>query len=265
MERLGVGFARYADDTVVWSDDYSKVVRAYYVIDECAAKMGVPINLLKSGGISLLSSSGRKEEIETKASIDYLGYEISLQRISIKEKRIAKIKGRISYLIYQNLLQPLKRRIFNWPRVAGPIDLDYLTAVRQVRSYLYGGLTDDKLRSYLAGRTPDLHFRGLMSYYPVVNDVEQLRKLDGWMEHTFHQALRARERLWRAKTNVPLPGPEPNWIERIDSLQTCPLASGETVDLRLPSFVLISRAMRLAISRRGLNAIANPASRYYTE
>ncbi|MGH9400757.1 MAG: hypothetical protein ACRD2P_01470 [Terriglobia bacterium] len=250
---------------VVWSNDYFKVVRAYYVIDECAAKMGVPINLLKPKGISRLSRSGRSEEIATKASIDYLGYEISLERISIKEKRISKIKCRASYLIYQNLLQPLKRNIFNLPRIAGPIDLDYLTAVRQVRSYLYGGLPDDKLRSYLAGRTPELHFRGLMSYYPVVNDIEQLRKLDGWMDHTFRQALRARERLWRANANISLPGPEPNWNERIDSLQTCTVASGETVDLRLPSFALINRAMRLAISRRGLNAVANPAARYHIE
>ena len=57
LEKLGVRFARYADDTVVWSDDYSKVVGAYYLIDECAAKMGVPINLLKSQGISLLTKT----------------------------------------------------------------------------------------------------------------------------------------------------------------------------------------------------------------
>lgn len=59
LERLGVGFSRYADDTLIWSDEYGKIVRAYYWIDECARRMGVPLNPTKSYGISLLSRIGK--------------------------------------------------------------------------------------------------------------------------------------------------------------------------------------------------------------
>lgn len=263
LERLGVGFARYADDTVVWSEDYTKVVRAYYVIDENARRMRVPINLLKSHGINLLSRGARSGEITTKESIDYLGYQISLDRISITERRVAKIKARIAYLIYQDLLQSLKKGIFNPARVTASLDLDYLVALRQIRAYLYGGLTADKLRSYIAGRTPDLNFRGLMSYYPVVTDVDQLASLDGWLVHTFKQALQAREKLWMEKFGERLPGPEDNWIDLLNKLEAVRLSDGTHVDLSLPSFKLINRAIRTAIERKGLLAVANPASAYY--
>jgi hypothetical protein len=226
--------------------------------------MGVPINLLKSQGISLLSKAGRVEELaKTKESIDYLGYRISLDAIGIKERRVERIKSRVSYLVYQNLLQPLKKGIFNPKRLNGPIDLDYLTAIRQVRFYLYGGLTDERLHEYLVGRTPDLNFRGVMSYYPIVTDVQQLAILDGWLAHTFRQALRVRNRLWQEHCGVVLPGPSIDWIEQIQTTTGGRPPVGTTVELMVPSFRLINRAMRLAIERKGLAAVANPSSKYY--
>jgi len=263
LERLGVGFARYADDTVVWSEDYTKVVRAYYVIDENARRMGVPINLIKSHGINLISRRELSGEITTKDSIDYLGYRISLDRISIKESRVRKIKAKISYLIFQNLLQPLKKGIFNSGRLTSELDLDYVTAIRQVRAYMYGGLTNEKLHRYLAGRTSDLNFRGLMSYYPIVNDSAQLALLDGWLGHTFRQALRARERMWKQKGRQALPGPVPDWIDEVTKIKTGKLPGGDTEDISVPSFLLINRALQMAIAKSGLLAVANPASQYY--
>ena len=57
LERLGVGFARYADDTLIWSDSYAAICEAATSLEEVASDMGVDINFLKSDGISILSPS----------------------------------------------------------------------------------------------------------------------------------------------------------------------------------------------------------------
>jgi RNA-directed DNA polymerase len=263
FERLGVRFARYADDTLIWSEDYDKVVRAYYWIDKCAARMGVPLSAKKSHGISLLSKIGKTSEMAHKHYINYLGYRISLDHISIADSKLAEIKARISFLAYQNLVQPLKRGIFNDLRLLSGLDLDYATAVRQIRFYLYGGLTAEKLDTYLSGKVTNLNFRGVMSYYPIVNDVEQLAKLDAWIAYVLRQSLRLRQKLWQTR-GVSLPGPTKDWLDRLEELRDVmdPI-TGTTADLTFPSARLMQRAMALAIRRKGIQAVANPSSRYY--
>jgi RNA-directed DNA polymerase len=263
LERLGVGFARYADDMLIWSREYDKVVCAYYAIDDAAALMGVPLNLVKSSGISLLSRVGQPE-MKVKDAIGYLGYEISLNNISMADKAMRKIKARISFLIYQNLLQPLiQKKIFNGAQLTPNADLDYITALRQLRFYLYGGLTEDRLRQYMDGRASNLNFRGVMSYYPLVTDIRQLAYLDGWLEYTLRQALKLRQRLWLKYNGSMLPGPIADWIEKIKDLTFVTLSPGVLADLRLPSFRLINRALRYAITQRGIRAVVNPAMLYY--
>ena len=261
LERVGVGFCRYADDTLLWSDSYDKVVRAYDTIYEYSIKMGVPINPTKSPGISLVHTHERAE-ICAKRSVDYLGYRISCRHVSIKEARVAKIKEKISYLLYSNLLQPLHADIYNDSRL-GELDWDYYTALLQLRRYLYGGLTDEKLARYIRGQIPDLHFRGLMSYYPLVDDDEQLSSMDAWLRHVLRQSLRRRERLWRTHTGCALPGPRADWVEDVTHLGVWEDSGGQTYDLRVPSFLLINRAMRLALRQSGISAVTNPQSSYY--
>jgi hypothetical protein len=263
LERLGVGFARYADDTLIWSREYEKVVCAYYAIDEAAALMGVPLNLVKSSGISLLSRVGQPE-MKVKPAINYLGYEMSLNDISMSKKAVDKIKRKMSYLVYQNLIQPLSRKgIFNASRLTSGVDLDYVTALRQLRFYLYGGLTEDKLKQYIDGRTGNLNFRGVMSYYPLVTDIKQLAKLDGWLVYMLRQALARRQALWQKQDGSILPGPDPNWIQKIHEFTFAQLSPGVLVDLRLPSFRLINRALRHAITQKGIRAVVNPSMLYY--
>lgn len=259
LERLGVGFARYADDTLVWSSDYSKVVNAFAVISECGKMMGVPLNLDKSEGIALVTSHG-DAEIRSKPSVEYLGYRVGLDHTSIGTKHVAKLKARISYLVYENLLQPLCKGTFNADRVYGA-DWDYIVALAQVRRYLYGGLTDQKLFQYIKGVVPKLNFRGLMSYYPLVDDDVQLAYLDGWLIHTFRQAMLKRKKLWLTQ-GVTLPGPCPDWLDRLTTLRSWSI--GETpYDLRIPSFSLINKAMRLALRSSGVAGVAHPKSSYY--
>lgn len=263
LERLGVGFARYADDTLIWSPNYSKVVEAFDKIESYGSQMGVPLNIDKSAGVHLLTTRGLKGEIQSKESVDFLGHQISLSNISIKATHIERIKKKISFLIYQNLLQAPKSGLFNAARLGPDIDFDYVVAVYQVRRYLYGGLTNSRLYAFLRGRIPTIHFKGLMSFYPLVNDGEQLSKLDGWLIHVFKTSLRHRENLWKAHGITSLPGPTVNWINDLESLRIFKSSIGHKYDLQLPSFSLVNSAIGLAIEKKGLHGFYVLPGIYY--
>jgi hypothetical protein len=102
-----------------------------------------------------------------------------------------------------------------------------------------------------------------MSYYPIVTDIEQLAKLDGWLAYTLRQSLKLREKLWQIHGTHPLPGPFPGWLDKISKLTAGVMPDGAQVDLTIPSFALISSAIRAAISRKGIRAVANPRSGDY--
>jgi RNA-directed DNA polymerase len=262
MERIGVHFARYADDTLVWSNSYDQVVRAYDAISYFSKLMGVPINFDKSEGITLISDRA-DEEFKSKSKVTFLGYDVSLKQVSISDKSIPRIKQRISYIIYENLLQPLKQGVYNPARLA-LLDWDYVTALGQIRRYLYGGLNDTKLRRFRLGVITHLRFRGLMSYYPLVDDEQQLKDLDGWLIHTLKQALRLRQKLWYSKIGISLPGPRNYWIDDIAYIKKwVNPTTNEIYDLRIPSFLQINRTMKIGLKRSGIRSVTNPKSRYY--
>lgn len=263
LERIGVQFARYADDTLIWSNSYDQVVRAYDAISHFSKLMRVPINLDKSEGITLVVEESRGE-LKTKPQVKFLGYDISLKKVSISKNSVNHIKKRISYIVYENLLQPLKQGVFNTKRL-DLLDWDYVVALAQIRRYLYGGLNDTKLLRYKIGLISKLHFRGVMSYYPLVNDEQQLKNLDGWLIHTLKQSLHVRQKMWYDQSSLPLPGPNTKWIEQIADIKTwLHPVSQKQYDLRIPSFLLINRAMRVGLKQGGIKNVTNPRSRYYT-
>lgn len=261
LERLGVGFARYADDTVVWSESYEKVVESYELLRRFSTVMGAPINYRKSEGIHLLSCA-KKNEISSKEHVTFLGYEVEPHGIRIAEKQIANIKRNISKLIYCNLLKLPKGGAWNPDRLK-EIDFDYLVALSQIRRYLYGGLTDSALLNYVRGITPRLNFRGLMSYYPVVNDEVQLRKLDGWLRYCLIRTLLKRQTLIAAMGGpAVLPGPLPDWIENLHKIRYVKI-DDEKYDFRIPSFQLIYRVLSVALERGGSRLFAATSNAYY--
>lgn len=100
LEAEGLRFARYADDTVIWSNDYTKICKSFEIISDFSNEAGVEINFSKSDGISLLSKQGMPSEFyKTKEYIEFLGYKLSGEKISIKDNSIKKIKKQISYLL----------------------------------------------------------------------------------------------------------------------------------------------------------------------
>jgi len=264
LERLGVGFARYADDTLIWSDTYSEIGRAANALEETAIEMGVNINFLKSKGITLLAPPGMRAEIPAQNFVDFIGYKLSQANLSIRDEKVRDIKKKISFLIYKNLLQQPKRGFFNSHRMLGSIDQDYPVVIYQLRRYLYGGLSESMLRKYLVRQIPKLRFKGLMSFYPIVDDEKLLRELDGWMLSVMTRALSLRGRLWASYFPGTLPTPHGCTRAQLLQLRHNP-APGHLQDLRFPSFLKISRLLRRASTTYGPSAVANAqSSRYHS-
>ncbi|MEY4211741.1 MAG: hypothetical protein RLZ92_2122 [Pseudomonadota bacterium] len=169
LEKSGLKFARYADDTVIWSPNYTAICEAFNVVNIFSREAGVPINIKKSDGISLLAKDGLAAEIASKSSFNFLGYAIGVDRVSVRDKTINRIKKHVSYLLYRNLIQPLKSKPLRGLIIpANGRDKALLIAITQIRRYLYGGLLHRDLDDYIKGRRKSLHFKGVMSFYPLL-------------------------------------------------------------------------------------------------
>ncbi|MFT3924594.1 MAG: reverse transcriptase domain-containing protein [Myxococcales bacterium] len=263
LERMSVGFARYADDTIIWSTDYSAVLGAVDALSEAARLMGVQINLKKSGGISLVCPpTYRSPELaSSKASAVYLGYGISQSFVSISPNNVEGIKKRIAEIVFRNLLEFPSNGILNAARVDPPIDRDYYVMILQIRRYLYGDVSELQLRRFFNRTSARIRFRGLMSFYPLVDHFDQLKALDGWMVHTIATTLKLRGDYF-VKAGVQLP--RPHGLSRGELLTFQGRSTKDTpLDLRIPSFVRMARLMQRVTKLRGANAIANPKSFEY--
>jgi hypothetical protein len=233
LEGLRVDFARYADDTLIWAEDYGEVCRAVTLLSEAADQMGVEFNFKKSDGVRLVVDEGAKAELEATTSVDFVGYRISFRKVGIRQKTVNRIKNHLAYLVYANLLQqrPASENAV-LARVAGASDLDYVVMIAQIRRYLYGNLTETMLAKFSTGDTPRMQYKGLMSFYPIVDDIDQLQSLDGWLLHTVCTSLRQRTAAFLAAGATDLPFPHNRPKEE--------LVQGVAGESRLPSFVRIA-------------------------
>ncbi len=268
FEEEGLRFARYADDTVVWSKEYGKIGKAFEIINEFSKEAGIGINFNKSDGISLLQKEKMPAEFKnSKTFIEFLGYRISLDNVGIKDKAVVKIKKQISYLLYRNLIQPMQGvpfRGMNFP--ANDHDKDFLRAIRQIRRYLYGNLTEGVLQRVINGQYQRLLFKGLMSFYPLLDDEEQLRDLDRWMISTILNALRKRRKLFGQ-----------HGYKKIDQTifpfnctdkTVVPICLGKKAPngkgtYQIPSFLRIYRVIKLGLQNEGIEWVMNPNSSPY--
>lgn len=77
FERLGVGFVRYADDTLIWSSNYQTVVDALSVLRSWARCSQVAINYKKSRGIRILETHAEaKSEFQSTSYVSFLSYRL---------------------------------------------------------------------------------------------------------------------------------------------------------------------------------------------
>ena len=262
LEALGVGFARYADDTLIWGESYDVVCRAVNSLEETALEMGVQLNFVKSEGISIVCPPGLPAEFKSKSAVSFVGYQIGSGIIGMRESTLKRSKDRMSYLIYSNLLQEPKRGHVLIARLAHGIDRDYFIMLTQLRRYLYGELSESQLRKYMARQTPLMRYHGLMSFYPIVNDEKLLKELDGWLLNSVYRALRLRAKLLRAAGIKMLP--PPHGLPKVDLLKLgYRPRPGTYIDLRFPSIARVARLIRRASKTYGASAIANPKSLVY--
>lgn len=263
LEDEGLRFARYADDTIIWTRDYSKICKAFDIITDFSREAGISINYEKSEGISLLQKPEMRSEFQqTKAFVNFLGYKVSASHVSIKDSAVKKIKQQISYLLFKNLIEPLKRRPVQAARFPTPLrDEDFLTAISEIRRYLYGNLTETTLKKFLNGTYVKLNFKGIMSFYPLVNNEEQMRQLDKWLVSTILNALRKRGQLLKALNYstafFPFSQTSSDLIKNSKSK-----AKGL---MQIPSFLRIYRALEMGIQNLGIDRVMNPESSYYSE
>lgn len=264
LERTGVKFARYADDTVICSDSYETICKAVGCIMSFSRQSGVSVNFAKSAGIHLLTGATEIAEIRAKQGFDFLGYSVGSRTLGIKLSSERKIKKRISYLIYRNLIQPLRSRPLRSVRVPGARDPDLVTAMMQLRRYICGGLYKSELYGYLNQGGGQIHFRGVMSFYPLVTDESQLRALDGWLASVLYRALQLRARMFaghgysRVGSIFPYSVPKDRFIVSLDTHKVTGMRR-----LEVPSFLLLSRAMQKALKEHGIAYVMDPRSSMY--
>ncbi len=270
LENEGIRFARYADDTIIWSKEYSKICKAFEIINSFSFEAGININYSKSDGISLLQNKNMPAEFfATKEYIEFLGYKISTENIGIKDNSLKKIKKQISYLLYRNLIQPLKSRPFRGVNIpANGIDKDFITAIMQIRRYLYGNLTEKTLRMYLNGAYKVLSFKGIMSFYPLITDVEQMKYLDKWLVSTILNSLNLRKKLFLVHNPVFNTNQYPFNVKKEELIIQSRLfeINGKKGLLEIPSFLRIFEALRIGLINEGIERVMNPhANSYYDD
>lgn len=267
LEDEGVRFARYADDTIIWSKDYSKISRAFDIISNFSHETGIEINYKKSNGISLLQSNQIPSEfLNTKESIEFLGYKISTEKVSIKDQSIIKIKSQISYLLYNNLIKPLKPKSIHPRNIPiGGLDKNFLSVIMQIRRYLYGNLTEETLKKYINGTYKILTFKGIMSFYPLIDDIEQLKELDKWLLSTVINILKLRKQILIEKVKHFDEDQFPYNNKKDSLLRNCKsiIIGGKKGLLEIPSFLRVHNAIQIGLINEGIEKVMNPQSGYY--
>jgi hypothetical protein len=128
---------------------------------------------------------------------------------------------------------------------------------------MYGGLSKKQMKDYLSGRSKRIYFKGVMSFYPLVNDVEQLTKLDGWLLSILHRTVQLRAKLllqWGFDQTHSFPFNQ----SREQLLKSCAekLVNNKPL-LEVPSFLLIHKALQKGLLEAGIEKVMNPKSLNY--
>lgn len=264
LEKEGLRFARYSDDTLIWSPNYDSICKSFALIDAFSRTAGVSINAQKSGGINLLARDGMATEMSAKPSFDFLGYSVGVDIVSIRKKVEQRIKKQISYLLYKNLIQPLKFVPLRGLIIpANNRDPALLSAMLQVRRYLYGNLLNKDLVQYIQGRRTRLNFKGVMSFYPLLNDEDQLAHLDGWLLSVLNRSIKKRSKLLLSH-NFDRRHSFPFSVRKSDIIQKYRRRriAGEAL-LEVPSFRLIFKALKKGLMDFGIEKVMHPGSVKY--
>ncbi|MFH6591151.1 hypothetical protein, partial [Pseudomonas kulmbachensis] len=195
---------------------------------------------------------------------DFLGYKLSKEKISIKEKSVVKIKKEISYILYKHLIQPLKSSVLRSLTIpANNKDADLLRAISEIRRFLYGDLTDEMISNYINGASNRIFFKGTMSFYPLLNDELQLRQLDTWLVLAVFKSIKLRRKLLASHGFNRGHSSPFNIRKKVLASTLRKQRVGKKKKLQLPSFFFIYQALRKGLSDMGVEGVMNPKSNMY--
>lgn len=197
IESLGASFARFSDDNIIITTTYSDAHKCANIMIKHGDSSGTKINLAKSEGISLLTQDPNPE-MRSKSYFDFLGHRISQESVGLRDKTIKRIKSKISQIIQKHLIHyPLKYG-FSAKRFSASdkVDWDLVTCINEIRRYVYGKVTEEKINKVLSSKTEPLEFTiSAMSFYPLVDDSQTFRKLDGWLVNSINGSLKKRQEI----------------------------------------------------------------------
>lgn len=270
LERLGIGYVRYADDTFMWSKSYGKLTAAVDVLNEELKNIGSTLNFSKSPGISLFTNSKAQSEIRSKSRFTFIGHEfVRLESaehglaVGMSKRKLTGVRERVDRLIYYNLLHEPLAGTQDMARL-GSVDRDYVVLVWQLRRFIYGRLSERQVQRALNAGVHGIRLSGLLSYYPLVDAFDSLSALDGWLAAQVWLAMRKRARLLAA-LGAPSPLPPPHGLSREDTLAFMykSRSTGGILDLRLPSAHRMARLVRMAASIHGPNTVGRIDMSHY--
>ena len=265
FEQIGVGYVRYADDTIFWSRDYNRISEAADFIYRAAREIGTAVNDSKSPGIRMLvRSDNQATEIPSTTQVDFLGHSIGIERTALSQVSMDRIQSDINGIIYQTLLREPLRGNQNLDRL-GSLDRDYVTCIWQLRSYIYGNLTENELRRFGSSTNPSQkRYRGAAALYPLVNDLEQLESIDHWLSARLRSALRKRQSLLPsyASSLEPYLSLNSPSLNELSNLKQRSSTTNQIIDLRIPSFRLINRVLHSAINEHGFAVTSKTAGNF---
>lgn len=263
LESTGAAFARYADDTVILCKDYEQA-------NVCAERMlshgmrsATRINFDKSDGISILTPE-HEAEMRPKTSFAFLGYDIGASGVGLSTKAVKRIKKKIATVIHKHLLlYPMpKRNQFNAKRIeSSGLDWDMVTCLNELRRYLYGRASEKKVSECISDKSkPLVMTKGLLSFYPLIDQPQALQELDGWMLNAVQRAQVARCKLVRARN------PNARIFSRQELLDgTWYRQQTPPNETRLPSFFRAWLYIRKCLQVYGLMNFRSADYAYYSD
>lgn len=262
LERLGVGYVRYADDTFMWSKNYAALTAALDALNEEVQRIGSSLNFAKSPGIRIMADELAQSSVEmtSTSSFTFVGHKFvrkpmptSRITIGLSDRKRRAIQNRVDQFIYHNLLHEVLRGHQDLSRL-GSVDRDYVVLIWQLRRFIYGRLSERQLRKMLYGGIHAIRLTGLLSYYPLIDDKDWLIELDSWIATRVWLSMRKRGTLL-ASIGATLP--PPHYLPRDDLItyQYKSRSTGEVLDLRIPSSRRMAQLIMRATVIHGPNTI----------
>ncbi len=98
-------------------------------MNEAAETIGAALDLKKSDRVGILAPRPAPVEFKTKEAVSFVAYSFSSEGTLIRTSSVEKVKRRIAYLVYNNLLEAPKSGILVPSRFQPPVVRDYVALI----------------------------------------------------------------------------------------------------------------------------------------